>query len=90
MVGRGEECWTVTLDADSFAFRSIKLPPTEAIDAEGRFQERMEMLETFRQAFLGLYGTFVKLRDDKGACKKLDAEMKAWMAARPSRKLIES
>ena len=89
-LARGEECWTVTLDADSFAFRSIKLPPTEAIDAEGRFQERMEMLETFRQAFLGLYCTFAKLRDDKGACKKLDAEMKAWMSARPSRKLIES
>ena len=88
-LARGEECWTVTLDADSFAFRSIKLPPTEAIDAEGRFQERMEMLETFRQAFLGLYCTFVKLRDDKAACKKLDAEMKAWMSARPSRKLTE-
>ena len=45
------------------------------------------MIETFRQAFLGLYSTFVKLRDDKAACKKLDAEMKAWMSTRPSRKL---
>ena len=32
---------------------------------------------------------FVKLRDDKAACKKLDVEMKVWMAARPSRKLVE-
>jgi hypothetical protein len=89
-LARGEECWTVTLDADSFIFRSLKLPKTEAIDAEGRFQERMEMLDTFRQAFLGLYSTFAKLRDDAKACKKLDAEMKAWMSARPSRKLIEN
>jgi len=85
----GEECWTCTLDADAFIFRSLKLPKTEAIDAAGRFQERMEMLDTFRQAFLGLYGTFVQLRNDPAHCKTLEAEMKAWMAARPSRKLVE-
>ncbi len=85
----GEECWTCTLDADTFIFRSIKLPKTEAIDAEGRFQERMEMIDTFRQAFLGLYCTFAKLRDDKAKCKILDTEMKSWMSARPSRKLVE-
>jgi hypothetical protein len=84
----GEEVWTCTLDADTFVIRSLKLPKTEAIDAEGRFQERMEMIDTFQQAFLGLYSTFCKLRDDEKACKELDAEMKAWMSARPSRKLI--
>lgn len=86
----GEEVWTCTLDADTFVFRSLKLPKTEAIDAAGRFQERMEMIDTFRQAFLGLYGTFCKLRDDSNACKKLGDEMKAWMAARPARKLVEN
>jgi hypothetical protein len=85
----GEEVWTCTLDADTFVIRSLKLPKTEAIDAEGRFQERMEMIDTFRQAFLGLYSTFCKLRDDEKACKALGGEMKSWMAARPSRKLVE-
>jgi len=88
-LARGEECWTCTFDADAFTFRSIKMPKTEAIDAEGRFQERMEMVDTFRQAFLGLYSTFAKLRDDKAQCKLLDTGMKAWMSARPSRKLSE-
>lgn len=85
----GEEVWTCTLDADTFVVRSLKLPKTEAIDAEGRFQERMEMIDTFRQAFLGLYSTFCKLRDDEKTCKALGDEMKAWMASRPSRKLVE-
>lgn len=85
----GEEVWSCTLDADQFIVRSLKLPKTEAIDAAGRFQERMEMIDTFRQAFLGLYATFCKLRDDKTKCKALDAEMKAWMSARPSRKLSD-
>jgi hypothetical protein len=86
----GEEVWTCTLDADSFVVRSLKLPKTEAIDAEGRFQERMEMIDTFQQAFLGLYSTFCKLRDDEKSCKALGNEMKAWMAVRPSRKLVEA
>lgn len=85
----GEECWTGLFDADTFTFRGLKLPQTEAIDAVGRFQERMEMLDTFRQAFLGLYGTFAKLRDDRGRCKALESEMKKWMSVRPSRKLVE-
>lgn len=85
----GEDCWTCTFDADSFTFRSLKLPKTEAIDAAGRFQERMEMIDTFRQAFLDLYGIFVKLRDDAACCKTLATEMKDWMSARPARKLAE-
>jgi hypothetical protein len=83
----GEEVWTCTLDADSFVIRGLKLPKTEAIDAEGRFQERMETLDTFRQAFLGLYATFCKLREDASSAKALHAEMKSWMAARPARSL---
>ncbi|MCA1808766.1 MAG: hypothetical protein LC725_04825, partial [Lentisphaerae bacterium] len=84
----GEECWTCAFDADAFTFRNLKLPKTEAVDAVGRFQERMEMLDTFRQAFLGLYGTFAKLRDDAARCKALELEMKKWMFSRPSRKLV--
>lgn len=84
-----EEAWSVTLDADEFIFRSLKLPKTEAIDAAGRFMERMEQIDTFRQAFFGLYTTFCKLRDDAASRNALGKEMKAWMAARPSRKLAD-
>jgi len=86
-LARGEETWSVTLDADEFIFRSLKLPKTEALDAAGRFQERMESLDTFRQAFFGLYTTFAKLRDHSASCQALGEEMTAWMLVRPSRKL---
>lgn len=88
-LARGEELWTVTLDADEFTFRGLKLPKTEAIDAAGRFAERMELIDTFRQAFRGMYSTFVQLRNDDVSRKALGEEMKIWMAARPSRKLAE-
>lgn len=83
----GEEQWVFTLDADQWVFRSMKLPKTEAIDPQGRFQERMEWLDTFRRIFLGLYRSFVVVRDDAAACRALGDEMKAWMLARPSRTL---
>lgn len=83
----GEEQWSCTFDADAFVVRGLKLPKTESIDAHGRFQERMESLDTFRRALLGLYAAFCKQRDDAGACRALGSEMKAWMAARPARKL---
>jgi hypothetical protein len=88
-LARGEEVWTVTLDADEFLFRSLKLPKTEAMDAAGRFLERMEQLDTFRQVFFGLYTTFVNLRNDDATRKTLGTEMRAWMATRPARKLSE-
>lgn len=83
----GEECWTCTLDADEFVFRGLKLPRTEAVDAAGRFQERMEMIDVFRQAFFGLYAVFARLRNDPAACHALDEEMQGWMKSRPARKL---
>lgn len=84
-----EECWTCVFDADAFVFRNLKLPKTESIDAFGRFQERMEMINAFRQVFLALYAVFVKLRDDAAGCKSMESEMKKWMASRPARKLSE-
>jgi hypothetical protein len=83
-----EEQWSCILDADEFVIRGLKLPKTEAIDADGRFQERMEMLDVFRLAFLGLYKTFVTLRDDIDSCKILTAEMRKWITSRPARKLV--
>jgi len=60
---RGEEVWAFTFDADEFVFRSLKLPQTETFDRVGKFQERMMLLETFRQSFFHLYSEFVKERN---------------------------
>ncbi len=81
---RGEEVWAFTFDADEFIFRSLKLPQTETFDRVGKFQERMVLLETFRQAFFHLYSEFVKERNDSKAWKETKANMRKWAADRPA------
>lgn len=81
---RGEEAWAFTFDADEFVFRSLKLPQTETFDRVGKFQERMVLLETFRQSFFHLYSEFVQERDDSKAWKETKATMRKWVADRPT------
>jgi hypothetical protein len=81
---RGEEVWAFTFDADEFIFRSLKLPQTETFDRVGKFQERMVLLETFRQSFFHLYSAFVKERNDSKAWKETKGQMRKWVADRPT------
>lgn len=80
---RGEEAWAFTFDADEFVFRSLKLPQTETFDRVGKFQERMVLLETFREIFFHLFGEFVKERDAAKDWKDTKAAMRQWVADRP-------
>ena len=81
---RGEEAWAFTFDADEFIFRSLKLPQTETFDRVGKFQERMVLLETFRQMFFHLYTEFVKERNTSKDWKQTKEEMRKWVADRPA------
>jgi hypothetical protein len=81
---RGEEVWAFTFDADEFVFRSLKLPQTETFDRVGKFQERMVLLETFRQSFFHLYREFVKERDASKDWKETKEDMRKWVAERPT------
>jgi hypothetical protein len=80
---RGEEVWAFTFDADEFVFRSLKLPQTETFDRVGKFQERMVLLETFRQCYFHLFREFVKERDNSAQWKKTKEAMRQWVAERP-------
>lgn len=81
---RGEEAWAFTFDADEFVFRSLKLPQTETFDRVGKFQERMVLLETFRQTFFHLFSEFVKERDSSTEWKETKAAMCKWVTDRPT------
>ena len=81
---RGEEIWAFTFDADEFIFRSLKLPQTESFDRVGKFQERMVLLETFRQTFFHLFSEFVKERNSSNAWKETKETMRKWVADRPT------
>ncbi len=61
----GDDIWSFTLDADTFTFKSMNLPDGQAMDRVARFEERIESLHTFQQAFFWLYSDFIKMLSGK-------------------------
>ena len=86
MLARGEEMWTVTVDAQDFVFRGLKMPQGEQLEPVSRFQERMVLLSLFRDAYLQWFDLFLSERTDKARWKKTRAEMQAWVSGRDSRR----
>jgi hypothetical protein len=86
LLARGKETWQVTLDADQFIFRGLKLPEGEKLDPISRFQERMTSLSTFTTAFLEIYDRFLKERTDEKAWEKTKKSIQQWVSERTARK----
>jgi recombination associated protein RdgC len=92
-LARDNEAYAFTLDAPTFAVRGLKLPEPSAgpgkedmkLDAVSRFQARMHMLGTFREAFLAFFDRFVDARSDATAWAGTVQEMRAWVRSRKSR-----
>ncbi len=84
-LARGDEMWSCGLDGDNFAFRGLKLPQTEQLDAVSRFQDRMRLLETFTDAFYGIFDQFAAERNDAARWPDTLKEIRKWIAGRYSR-----
>ena len=84
-LARGDEMWTCGLEAENFAFRSLRLPQTEALDPVSRFQDRMRLLETFTDAFYGIFDQFAAERNDQARWTETLKDMRKWVAGRYSR-----
>ena len=80
-----ETQWRFTLSADDFVVRGLKLPATEKLDAVSRFQERMSLLQDWRNAFVAIYKTYLDVRTDSRAWKLETGRIREWVAAKPSR-----
>ena len=85
-LARGDQVWQVTVDAEDFGFRGLKLPDTEALDPVGRFQERMQFLDTFREAFFGLFDRFLDERADSAQWARTIKDVHKWLAERGARR----
>ncbi len=57
-LARGDQSYSFTFDAETFTFRSMKLPAQEKLDPVSAFQERMANLEHFCDAFLMIVNTY--------------------------------
>ena len=84
-LARGDEMWTCGLDGDNFAFRGLKLPQTEQLDAVSRFQDRMRLLETFTDAFYGIFDQFAQERNDNARWRETLKDIRKWIAGRYAR-----
>lgn len=79
-----ERIWSFTVDADTFTFRSMKVPRVEGEGILGRFEDRMLRLEEFREIWLDLYARFLDLRLDAPTWRKTVRAIRSWVAARPA------
>lgn len=85
VLARGDEMWSVTLDADDFGFRSLKFPEAEKLDAVSAFQQRMIALDTFLGAFLELYKLFLREREDSTKWASTTVQLHEWIENRHAR-----
>lgn len=86
LLARGQDTWQVTLDADQFVFRGLKLPEGEKLEPISRFQERMTSLSTFTTAFLEIYDRFLAERTNEKIWKKTREAIHQWVTERTARK----
>lgn len=84
-LARGDQAWSVTLDAVPMTFRGLKLPEGEKLDPISKFQERMDLLFLFHEAFYGLYDRFVDERSESKKWNVTVKEIHAWVSGRKSR-----
>lgn len=86
ILARGETQWGVTLDADTFAFRGLKLPKEERLDPVSRFQERMLAVTSFRETFFALYDQFISERRNEGSWRETRTAMHRWVSGRTAKR----
>jgi hypothetical protein len=82
---RGEDVWTVNLDADEFVMRGAKLPKGENLDAASKFQDRVLALETLRRILVGFYQRFLDERLKQEEWQAIREDIHKWVSTRKTR-----
>lgn len=80
-IARGDDIWSFTLDADTFCFKSMKLPDGTEFQYAPHFNERVESLNVFQAAFFGLFNQFVERFGGEAREENLN-NMKEWLKER--------
>lgn len=84
-LARGEQSWTCAFDGPSFVVRGLKLPEGEKLDAISKFQERVQLVDLFKEALLSLFDRFCAEREAKDWGQTL-ADLHQWVKTRKTRK----
>jgi hypothetical protein len=83
---RNQEQWSVTLDAETFAFRGLKVPKEESVDPASRFQERMLAIAAFREALFAFYDLFLTERSNAGTWRQTRTAIHRWVSGRVAKR----
>lgn len=78
--------WSAEIDAETFAFRGVKIPKGEQLDAGSQFQDRMVLLQTMIQTFLALFDQFMDERLSGERWAATLREMRVWVSTRASKR----
>lgn len=74
-----EIVWEVTVDADNFGFRGMKLPEGETLDQDSVFEERINNVHIFIELFFGLYNYFLTQIKDEKQHSAIQKSAQAWV-----------
>lgn len=86
-MAHAQESWSVTLDANQFVFRGLKIPKgEEELDAVSRFQQRMVALDRFMNALLSFYDRFLDERLDGKQWKPVQKDIHKWVSDRVAKR----
>jgi hypothetical protein len=83
---RGDEQWQMSLDADEFVMRSVKLPKSDNMDASSKFQDRILALYTLYNVLAGFFRIYIELRMDAAAWETEVGNIRKWVGGREERK----
>ncbi len=78
---RGEE-WSVTVDADEFVFRGLRVPEGEAMDPGSIFEERLGNLYIFQKVFFALFQRFLNEFREPAKVQEFQEQAKKWVRER--------
>ena len=76
------EVWSVTVDADKFIFRGLRLPDGEALEEHAAFAERIISLHLFQALFYALFERYLGEVRERRKAEALEHKLQDWVRGR--------
>lgn len=86
VLAQDQRQWSAEIDAETFAFRGVKVPKPEQLDAISQFQDRMVLIQTLVQTFLALFDQFMDERLSATRWADTLREIQVWVSTRTGKR----